>query len=102
MEMIGGATCKHCGIEDIRVLEIDHVWGNGKEMPLSKSDVVDYYLDNVDLANEELQVLCRNCHRIKTLESGDLKRYRHIHYDEILVSRNDIPKNNLEHMEWYE
>lgn len=73
---LGGAQCKHCGIDNFNVLDIDHIFGNGKEMPLTKSGVRLYYLENPDIAYEELQVLCANCHRIKTLESGDIWKGR--------------------------
>ena len=72
IQVLGGDVCKHCGITDFRVLQIDHIFGNGKDMPLSKSDILDLYLDNPYLANQELQILCCNCHRIKSLENGDL------------------------------
>lgn len=74
MLSLGGCICKHCGIDDYRLLEIDHIFGNGKEMPLTKSGIRLYYLENPDIAYEELQVLCCNCHRIKGLENGDIGR----------------------------
>lgn len=74
IEILGGHTCKDCGISDHRVLEIDHVFGNGKEMPLSKTGILQYYIENPDIAYEELQVLCANCHKIKSLENGDRRR----------------------------
>lgn len=100
MEMLGGGKCSHCGNDDLRVLEIDHVFGNGKEMPLHKTDIMNLYLDNPYLARKELQVLCRNCHRIKSLENGDLGR-RKDQPIPITVKIKDIPKNNLENIEWY-
>ena len=70
IEILGGNFCITCGINDSRVLEIDHIFGNGRDMPLTKSSIIDYYLENPDIACEELQVLCANCHRIKTLTDG--------------------------------
>lgn len=100
IEIIGGAVCKHCGNSDSRVLEIDHIFGNGKEMPLSDSDILDLYLDNPHMAVSELQVLCCNCHRIKSLESGDLRRRRK-EPQPITVKVEDIPRNILENIDWY-
>lgn len=74
VEILGGFICKNCSIDDERVLQIDHVYSNGKEMPLSNASIIQYYIENPDIAYEELQVLCCNCHRIKTLESGVLGR----------------------------
>ena len=100
IEILGGHICKHCGIEDPRVLEIDHVFGNGKEMPLSDKDIMDIYIDNPHLCKTELQILCRNCHRIKSLTHGDLGRRKGVPKP-ITVKVKDIPKNNLENINWY-
>ena len=100
IEILGGFECKHCSISDPRVLEIDHIMGNGKEMPLNDESVLDIYLDNPYMATKELQILCRNCHRIKSLENGDLGR-RKGQPKPITVKKEDIPKNILEHMDWH-
>ncbi len=98
MELIGGPKCVRCNNSDVRVLEIDHVFGNGKEMPLAKKAILEWYLENSDIAEKELQVLCRNCHRIKSLENGDLGRRKELG---IVVKSQDIPRNILDNMDWY-
>jgi len=100
IQILGGSICKHCDITDGRILQIDHVFGNGKEMPLNDNDILDIYLDNPYLANKELQVLCCNCHRIKSIENGDLGRRRK-KPQPITVKQEDIPRNILENIEWY-
>ena len=121
IEVLGGAVCKHCKISDTRILQIDHIFGNGQDIPLNKTDIVDLYLDNPYLARKELQVLCCNCHRIKSLENGDLGRRKgqpkpitvkkedipeHI-LDELergnkpITVKKNIPRNNLQNMDWY-
>jgi len=74
IQILGGHCCKDCGVTDNRILEIDHIYGNGKEMPIIKAEVIDTYLNNPTLAKQQLQVLCRNCHRIKSLKNGELGR----------------------------
>jgi len=101
IEILGGSKCKYCQTQDARVLQIDHVFGNGKEMPLSKKDVIQIYLDNPYMANQELQILCCNCHRIKSITSGDLGRRRG-EPKPIIVKESDIPRNILDNIEWYE
>lgn len=71
IEILGGMECRECGNYDERVLQIDHIFGNGQEMPLNKTEIMEFYISNPDVAFEELQVLCANCHIIKTLENGD-------------------------------
>ena len=100
IEILGGYKCKRCGNKDPRVLEIDHVLGNGKEMPLSDNNIADIYLDNPHLCKTELQILCRNCHRIKSLEHGDLGRRKGAPKP-ITVKVEDIPRNNLKNIDWY-
>ncbi len=68
-------------------------------MPLIKNDIIDLYLDNPYLANQELQILCCNCHRIKSLDNGELGRKRRP--IPITVKKQDIPKNILDNMDWY-
>lgn len=98
--ILGGKFCTHCSISDPRILQIDHIFGNGKEMPLSDSNILDIYLDNPYLATKELQVLCCNCHRIKSIENGDLGRRRNEPIS-VTVKRKDIPKNILDDLERY-
>ena len=100
ISILGGYKCKHCEVEDPRILEIDHIFGNGKEMPLSDNAIADIYIDNPHLCKTELQILCRNCHRIKSLENGDLGR-RKGEPKPIIVKQKDIPKNILDNIEWY-
>ena len=70
-------------------------------MPLSDNNVLDIYLDNPYLLKNELQILCRNCHRIKSLEHGDLGR-RKRESKPITVKAKDIPRNILDNIEWYQ
>jgi len=71
---IGGYACAKCGFDDPRALQIDHVFGNAGEMPLGKYGILDYYLENPDIASEELQILCANCNWIKRAEEQESRR----------------------------
>jgi len=102
MEILGGQFCKECGFNDYRVLEIDHIFGNGQDMPLTVKGIIFYYLENPQIAREELQVLCANCHRIKTIENNERGRKKKLHKKEKrLEVRKHIPSNNLKNMEWF-
>jgi len=73
-ETLGGLVCSKCGFDDWRALQIDHIFANGKEMRLTKPGILNYYLDNPDMACEELQVLCANCNWVKRWENDELRR----------------------------
>ena len=65
IELLGGFSCSNCHYDaDWRALEIDHKMG--KDHGVDPIRNIKYWLDNPDFAYEELQVLCANCHRIKT------------------------------------
>lgn len=64
-----GGKCIECGIDDPRVLDIDHV-----DPVLGKREKSKYYFYRAILDNGEgFQVLCANCHRIKTSKDFDWK-----------------------------
>ena len=67
VEAMGG-SCSRCGTDDIRVLEIDHVDGGGStKARKSYSDRLMFrQLARGDYEGPRLQLLCGNCHNIKT------------------------------------
>lgn len=65
-----GGKCVECGIEDWRVLQIDHKERILRKTRIDKSEdtganlrrkIVSGYVDK-----DKLQLLCANCHQIKT------------------------------------
>lgn len=70
-----GGCCVKCGYtEDIRALQLDHINGDGYKDRREKGKcgkVYRYYVKNIDEAKEVLQVLCANCHAIKSIENRD-------------------------------
>jgi len=64
-DLLDGFQCSNCGFDDDwRALEIDHKMGRDHGVEPIRN--ISYWLENPDFAYEELQVLCANCHRIKT------------------------------------
>lgn len=66
-----GNKCNYCGISDIRVLQIDHIEGNGikdrktkKGYITSQTIIYKKVLENP----EKFQLLCANCNWIKRWE----------------------------------
>jgi len=69
---LGGYVCIRCGFDDHRALQIDHIYGN-KDFDLKNSGIMDYLLENPDIAYEELQILCANCNWIKRAENKEVR-----------------------------
>lgn len=65
----GRPKCKHCGFRDERVLQIDHIHEDGfndRKQFKSRYEYFKFYLNNHHIALYKLQLLCCNCHFIKT------------------------------------
>ena len=78
LEILGG-RCSKCGITDKRVLQIDHVQGDGNlahnklgKMPPKKV----FRLIEESLAKDEnrFQLLCANCNWIKRYNNDEMPR----------------------------
>ena len=65
--------CNHCGYsENVFALEIDHIIPVSEK--IQKRRGVRNKKELLDLINDpNIQVLCANCHSIKTRENGDYK-----------------------------
>ncbi len=60
--------CKECSNDNPVVLEFDHVDPNDKKMGISNM-IADCYSRNViRLEMMKCQIMCANCHRIRTIE----------------------------------
>lgn len=69
-EYKGGARCTDCDITDVRVLQFDHVPERGPKLFNIPSRV---HIGNWDLVAAELDkcdVVCANCHAIRTRSRG--------------------------------
>lgn len=66
-QLLGG-RCVVCDEIDPRVLELDHIHTNGKQhrADVGKLNLEKWAIDNPEQAQEQLQLLCANCHKAKT------------------------------------
>jgi 5-methylcytosine-specific restriction endonuclease McrA len=73
-----GGCCKTCGYtDDIRALQLDHINDDGYEDRRGKGKIgkiYRYYVNKLDEAKDILQVLCANCHAIKTSISREISK----------------------------
>ena len=68
LQGILGGKCQKCGIDDHRVLHFDHIDPMKKTMLVSQSYRLP--LPQLEKEIENCQLLCANCHMIRTWESG--------------------------------
>ena len=61
-----GGKCVHCGINDIRVLDLDHIDATKKNKPAHRNYPTAIRVKLWEKEMDNLQILCANCHRIKT------------------------------------
>lgn len=65
--------CVQCGIDDPRVLEFNHINPSEKEHNIADMINHGYSINNILKEVSKCEVLCANCHRIKT--AGDFQYY---------------------------
>jgi hypothetical protein len=61
-----GSKCLGCGIDDIRVLDIDHIDSSLKNIPKKRQYTNTRRLKDWNSNTNNLRLLCANCHRIHT------------------------------------
>lgn len=67
-----GNKCNKCGFTDIRALQIDHVFGNGKqEKKAIKNQWNKFYKEVLKDNTGKYQCLCANCNWIKKSENKE-------------------------------
>lgn len=62
-----GGVCVQCGYNNPLALEIDHIDGGGSAERKGKN-YLQYYRAIIKRGLEGLQLLCANCHTVKTRE----------------------------------
>ena len=73
VEWLMTQSCSDCGVSDYRVLEFDHV-GLDKEFNVS-TGVGSYSLDRMQTEIAKCEIVCANCHRIRTADRGGFYEY---------------------------
>jgi len=67
-----GQSCARCGITDKRILQIDHIKGNGYAMRkiVKGTSQYEFMLGHIKKGSEDYQILCANCNLIEGIEKG--------------------------------
>ena len=70
-----GNKCVMCGIDDFRVLQIDHIQGGGYKDKKSRTEAYWTTVINSVLKKEnKYQLLCANCNWIKRFENNEVRK----------------------------
>lgn len=65
-----GNKCVKCGIDDPRVLDVDHIDPSKKTRPKHRNYPTAIRVALWERETDNLQLLCANCHRVKTHEQS--------------------------------
>ena len=76
MEYLTKHPCADCGLTDIRVLEFDHI-GNEKNANISEL-IKNGSLTKIQKEISLCEVVCANCHRIRTMARGNHFRHSYL------------------------
>lgn len=75
-ELLLKSKCLDCGNKDPRVLEFDHRPDESKNFDISKAisgSTRSWKLISLEI--EKCDIVCSNCHKIRTMERGNYKRF---------------------------
>jgi hypothetical protein len=71
-----GNKCCECGIDDIRVFQVDHVNGGGNSRKIinrSGQGMLKKRLTEIEKGSKKYQLLCANCNIIKKHENNEIQ-----------------------------
>jgi hypothetical protein len=76
-EYLSDKCCTDCNLKDPRVLEFDHLPQYEKKFEIAKA-ISGSTRSWVLILSEinKCEIVCSNCHKIRTMERGNFKRYK--------------------------
>lgn len=75
-QLLSGKVCEHCGYDDIRALEFDHIDPTLKSFGISRAINDCYAWDKILIEIKKCRVLCANCHKIRTAQQQNWSKWR--------------------------
>jgi hypothetical protein len=66
-----GSKCATCGFDDVRALQIDHVFGGGCKERAERTEQSKYYIQVMKDTSGKYQLLCANCNWLKRFENNE-------------------------------
>lgn len=68
LEYLSDKACVKCGVSDVRVLEFDHIDSAAKSFGIARGITNLLSWEKLHAEIVKCQILCANCHKIKTAE----------------------------------
>lgn len=75
-EYMSDKSCETCGVDDIRVLEFDHIEPSLKRFGIARAITNCYAWEEILLEIAKCRILCANCHKIRTAEQQNWRKWR--------------------------
>ena len=70
-----GNPCQHCGEDNPKVLEFDHINPEDKKQEIAYMATHAYSIETIKKEIEKCVILCANCHRERTAIQQDWYKY---------------------------
>jgi hypothetical protein len=71
LEYLHDKACAICGVNDVRVLEFDHIDPTKKSFGIAKALTYTFSWERILNEVSKCQILCANCHKIKTASESN-------------------------------
>ena len=75
-EYLQGKSCEACAFSDIRVLDFDHIDPKTKRFSIARGVNERYMWSEIEKEIKKCRILCSNCHRIRTAEQFNWRKWR--------------------------
>lgn len=75
-EYLQGKSCEVCKFSDIRVLDFDHINPADKKFSIARGVNECYSWELIAEEIKKCRILCSNCHRIRTAEQFNWRKWR--------------------------
>ncbi len=76
IKYLSDKSCANCGINDIRVLDFDHIDETKKSFSIARAINDGYSWERISKEIKKCRILCANCHRIRTAKQYNWRKWR--------------------------
>lgn len=76
IEYLAGRGCEICEVDNILVLDFDHIDSRTKKFSIARAINEGYAWEEILREIKKCRILCSNCHRIRTAEQFGWRKWR--------------------------